>query len=49
MEIKCEELSEEEKRRIQDCFDPVSMFRDMVRVGNGLVMPRLYVEDPGKK
>merc|ERR1712025_363936 len=40
--IQWSELAEEETRRIQECFVAPSMFLDMVRYNNSLVMPRLF-------
>ena len=46
--IEWSELDDEERRRIQECFVPPSMFLDMVRFTNSLVMPRLFTGQLGK-
>ena len=46
--IEWRELDEEERKRIQECFVPPSMFMDMVRFTNSLVMPRLFTGPLGK-
>lgn len=42
--IQWSELGEDERRRIQESFVPPSMFLDLVRYNNSLVMPRLYAD-----
>ena len=39
------ELSAEEKQRIEALFSPESLIRDMVRHDNGNVMPRFFADN----
>merc|ERR1711972_446651 len=40
-----EEMSDEEKSRLQASFDDNSTVKDLVRYENGFVMPRLFAEE----
>jgi len=44
-----EEISDEEKSRLQASFDENSVVNDLIRFENGFVMPRIYVEEDIKE
>ena len=45
MMLAWEEISDEEKSRLQASFDDNSTVKDLVRYENGFVMPRLFAEE----